>query len=274
MRRLDAPRGRGPYGITATPGGEVWYASLAGNHIARIDPANREATVVDPPTAGQGARRVWSDSSGRLWVSEWNAGQVGVHDPADGAWQEWPLPGDGAAGLRRLRRRPRRRVAHRLRRQRDRPLRPCDRDVRHRSAADADAAVRQLLGRPGEVWGAESASTASWSSGSGEGPGPGALLEQQDGHEDGDDREQLAPCRTRPIRAGSSRSGAGSPRRGSAPARSPACPGRARHPRHTLPRRLRAAPLSRRTCGCRLLRSVSARPAARITTPRSITTKA
>ena len=32
-----APRGPGPYGITTTPSGEVWYASLAGDHIARID---------------------------------------------------------------------------------------------------------------------------------------------------------------------------------------------------------------------------------------------
>ncbi|TMK22692.1 MAG: hypothetical protein E6G75_00525 [Alphaproteobacteria bacterium] len=30
-----APRGVGPYGITATPAGDVWYASLAGDHIAR-----------------------------------------------------------------------------------------------------------------------------------------------------------------------------------------------------------------------------------------------
>ena len=31
------PRGVGPYGIAVTPKGEVWYASLAGNHVARID---------------------------------------------------------------------------------------------------------------------------------------------------------------------------------------------------------------------------------------------
>ncbi len=32
-----APKGVGPYGITTTPKGEVWYASLAGDHIAKID---------------------------------------------------------------------------------------------------------------------------------------------------------------------------------------------------------------------------------------------
>ncbi len=34
---FDAPRGRGPYGITATPDGSIFYASSAGNHIAHLD---------------------------------------------------------------------------------------------------------------------------------------------------------------------------------------------------------------------------------------------
>ena len=28
-----------------------------------------------------------------MWVSEWNAGQVGRYDPATGDWREWKLPG-------------------------------------------------------------------------------------------------------------------------------------------------------------------------------------
>ena len=157
MAVFDDPEGRGPYGITSTPDGEVWYASLAGSHIARIDASTDAATVVEPPTAGQGARRVWSDSNGRIWVSEWDAGQVGMHDPATGAWQEWPLPGEQPQAY---------------------AVYVDDRDivwltdfganaiVRFDPATEAfdsielpspDAAVRQLLGRPGEVWGAESA---------------------------------------------------------------------------------------------------------------------
>ena len=92
---FDAPRGRGPYGITTTPDGIVYYASLANSYVGRIDPQTSEATVLEPPTSNQGARRVWSDSQGRIWVSEWNAGQVAVYDPADGSWQEWKLPGNG-----------------------------------------------------------------------------------------------------------------------------------------------------------------------------------
>ncbi len=62
MTVYDAPRGRGAYGITATPDGAIYYASLAGSHIARIDIATGKATVIEPPTPDQGARRIWSDS--------------------------------------------------------------------------------------------------------------------------------------------------------------------------------------------------------------------
>jgi virginiamycin B lyase len=79
--------------MTTTPEGGIFYASLAGNHLASIDPSTGQATPIDPPTPGQGARRVWSDSHGVLWVSEWNAGQLGRFDPVSDSWQEWKLPG-------------------------------------------------------------------------------------------------------------------------------------------------------------------------------------
>ncbi len=92
-----APRGNGPYGITTTPSGDIYYASLAGNHIARIDVATGEAKVIEPPTKNQGARRVWSDSKGNIWASYWNTGQVGRYDPSSGTWSEWKLPGSARA---------------------------------------------------------------------------------------------------------------------------------------------------------------------------------
>ncbi len=151
-----SPRGPGPYGITVTPDGGVYYASLAGNHIARIDPATGSATPIDPPTPGQGARRVWSDSAGRVWVSEWNAGQLGVFDPRHGTWREWKLPGAKPQAY---------------------AVYVDDRDkvwvtdfannaiVRFDPSTEqftsfvlpeSAASVRQLLGRVGEIWGAES----------------------------------------------------------------------------------------------------------------------
>ena len=153
---FEAPRGRGPYGIAATPDGTVYYASLAGSYVGRIDPATGAAEVLEPPTAGQGARRVWSDSKGMVWVSEWNSGQLSRFDPQTGAWHAWRLPGDS----------PRAYAVY-----------VDDRDqvwlsdfsanalVRFDPDSEAftayplpsrGAAVRQIHGRPGEVWGAES----------------------------------------------------------------------------------------------------------------------
>jgi len=152
----DAPGGRGPYGITATPSGDVYYASLAGSHIARIDVDSGAATVIEPPTRQQGARRVWSDSRGRLWVSYWNTGQVGMYDPASNAWREWKLPGNAPHAYSVW-------------------VDPSDKVWLTEWTANAivrfdpltekfdafpsnrsDAGVRQMLGRAGEAWGAES----------------------------------------------------------------------------------------------------------------------
>lgn len=162
---FEAPGGSGPYGITATPAGDVYYASLAQSHVVRIDPVSGGVmAVLTPPTAGQGARRVWSDSSGRVWVSYWNTGHVAVYDPGSaggsgsgGSWREWKLPGPapqaysvyvddrdqvwlsdfGANAIVRFD--------------------PATEQFESFPLPDAAASVRQMLGRPGEVWGAESA---------------------------------------------------------------------------------------------------------------------
>ena len=134
----------------------MYYASLAGSHIARVNVETGVATVIEPPTKNQGARRVWSDSGGRIWVSEWNSGNVSRFDPKAGSWKTWKLPGD----------RPRAYAVY-----------VDDKDVVWLSDWTANAIVRfdpgreqfdmfpsdkhganvrQILGRPGEVWAPES----------------------------------------------------------------------------------------------------------------------
>ncbi len=156
MEVFTAPMGPGPYGMTATPEGTVYYASLAGSHIARIG-AEGTAAIIDPPTPGQGARRVWSDSAGRIWVSEWNSGNLSRYTPGTGEWVTWPIPGDQASPY---------------------AVFVDDRDIVWASDFGSNSMVRfdptteqfhfyplpnppgnvrQILGRPGEVWGAESA---------------------------------------------------------------------------------------------------------------------
>lgn len=156
VRVWKAPKGPGAYGMAATPAGEVWYASLAGSHIARIDSRAGSATVVEPPTPGQGARRIWSDSKGRLWVSEWNSGQLSRYSPKTKAWSKWQLPGAapraysvyvdeldlvwvtdfGANAVLRFD--------------------PATETFESFPSDRANANVRQMLGRKGEAWAPES----------------------------------------------------------------------------------------------------------------------
>lgn len=151
-----APKGPGPYGITTTPKGEVWYASLAGDHIAKIDTVSGDALTVAPPKPGVGPRRIWSDSKGLLWVSFWNTGELGRYDPNAKAWKVWNLPNSKTGCY---------------------AVYVDDKDIVWVSDFTTNAilrfdaktekfqsfpsnrrgaAVRQLSGRPGQVWGAES----------------------------------------------------------------------------------------------------------------------
>jgi virginiamycin B lyase len=93
MKVFDAPKGRGPYGIHATPDGAVYYVSLAGSFLGRINPDGK-TTVIEPPTKNQGARRVWSDSKGALWLAEWNSGNLSRYEPKTGSWKTWRAPGE------------------------------------------------------------------------------------------------------------------------------------------------------------------------------------
>jgi len=148
----DAPRGGGPYGICTAPNGEVWWCSLTGSFIARIDRRSGDSIVVEPPTPRQGARRVWADSHGRIWVSEWNSGNLSTYDPMQKNWRTRKLPGSAPrayavyvdehdhvwvsdfADNSVLRFDP-----------------ASERFERFGFPREA-ASVRQILGRPGEVW--------------------------------------------------------------------------------------------------------------------------
>ena len=94
MAVFDAPRGTGPYGITTTPEGRVFFASLAGNYLGRIDIETGTTTVLEPPVPRQGARRVWSDSRGGLWITGCNSGDFFRYDSKANTWMRWHLPGD------------------------------------------------------------------------------------------------------------------------------------------------------------------------------------
>jgi virginiamycin B lyase len=148
----QAPRGAGPYGICTTPQGDVWWCSLAGSFIAKLDRKTGDSAIVEPPTPRQGARRIWSDSRGTLWVSEWNSGQLSAYDPVKKTWRTHRLPGAAP------------RTYAVWVDEHDHPwvsdfgsnavLRfdpGSDRFERHALARES-AEVREIQGRPGEVW--------------------------------------------------------------------------------------------------------------------------
>lgn len=156
MEVFDSPRGNGPYGIAATPQGTIYFASLAGSYVGLVGD-DGSIKVLEPPTPAQGARRVWADSQGAIWVSEWNSGQLSRYEPKAGTWDTWALPGTapqayavyvdaadivwvsdfGGNAIHRFDSNSESFHTFEL------PNSPSD--------------VRQILGRPGEVWGAESA---------------------------------------------------------------------------------------------------------------------
>ncbi len=156
MEVWDAPKGRGPYGIDATPDGRDLLRLARGLLPRQARPRDGRDDGDRAHDTGAGTRRVWADSKGRLWVSEWNAGNLSVYDPAAKDWRVFRLPGEAPHAY---------------------AVFVDDKDKVWVSdfAANAilkfdpetetfdsfpsdkpDAAVRQMLGRPGEMWGAES----------------------------------------------------------------------------------------------------------------------
>jgi virginiamycin B lyase len=151
-----SPR-RGTYGITVTPTDEVWYVALAGDHLGRIDKATGNVTIVEPHRKGTGPRRVWSDSKGVLWVSFWHSGEVGRYDPSAKTWKIWLLPGNPGSGCYSVYVDEQDKVwltdflTNSIVR-----FDPATEAFERFPSSERGANVRQMLGRPGEAWGAES----------------------------------------------------------------------------------------------------------------------
>lgn len=146
----------GPYGIDTAPDNSVWFVSLAGNYLGRIDKENLKEVRIDMPHANAGPRRVWHDSKGNLWISEWNSGHVTRFTPSSSEWKRWILPGedprcysvyvderdmvwttDFSANAIVL-------------------FDPQTEEFTSFPSNEANANVRQMAGRPGEAWGGES----------------------------------------------------------------------------------------------------------------------
>src|SRR5438309_2185525 len=157
IQAYELPKGGGyPHDVAVGADGIVWYTAQRDGKLGRLDLDSGAATVIQPPTRDQGARRVWSDSKGRVWVSEWNSGNVSAFDPKANAWKTWRLPGEHPQTYAVY-------VDDRdkvwLTEWRAQAVVRFDPETEKFDVFASDrrsANVRQLDGRPGEVWAPES----------------------------------------------------------------------------------------------------------------------
>ncbi|SDI28468.1 virginiamycin B lyase family protein [Pseudomonas panipatensis] len=151
-----APDGKGPHGLAVTPDGSLWYAASESNRIVQIDSLSGATTSYDTPGANGKPLQLGADSVGRLWISQPGNGQLSRFDPSDRTWKSWPLPGDQpqpqALYVDRMDRVWLSDAAGNLILRFD-----AQTERFHAYPSDQPAAqVRQINGRPGETWAAES----------------------------------------------------------------------------------------------------------------------
>jgi virginiamycin B lyase len=132
-----------------------WFTGQGGMY-GRLDPKTGKVEAWKAPREGVGPRRVWSDSKGILWVSFWHSGEVGRYDPAAKTWKTWALPKSGSGcysvyvddqdkvWLTDF-------IANAIVR-----FDPVAEKFESFPSNRRGASIRQMHGRPSEVWGAES----------------------------------------------------------------------------------------------------------------------
>ena len=163
-----------PHGVIAGPDGAAWITDSGQNAIVRVDPKTRAVKLFPLPkdTPYANLNTAAFDAKGVLWYTgqsgyygsvdpatgeEWNSGNLSRYDPRDRSWKMYRPPADNPHTY---------------------SVYVDDRDrvwitewttnaiLRFDAEAqtwtrfpgsEPNARVRQMLGRPGEAWGAESA---------------------------------------------------------------------------------------------------------------------
>ncbi len=156
VEAFNAPEGPSPYGISSCTDGMVYFVSLAASYLGRINPTSGQLSILRPPSPRQGTRRVCGDADGRLWITGWDSGNLLGYDTRTMEWRVFRLPGvrpkpyavyvdeRGKVWLSDV-------ASNAILR-----FDPSSERFTSFPLPTPNATVRQLLGRPGEVWGAES----------------------------------------------------------------------------------------------------------------------
>jgi streptogramin lyase len=115
LQEYAVPPGSHPHDVAPAPDGTVWYTAQHLGELGRLDPATGAWREWLLPGERPMPYAVYVDENDMIWLSDFGANALVRFDPAQEAFEPFPIPSPGAN-------------------------------------------VRQILGRAGEIWGAESGS--------------------------------------------------------------------------------------------------------------------
>jgi len=135
VKYFNVPQGDHPHDVAPAPDGTVWYTGQRAGVLGRLNPDTGQVDRI-PLGEGSAPHGVIIGPDGAAWITDCGLNAIVRVDPATHEVKTWKLPKDRAHAVLKF-------------------------DPETKSFASfpsdkPDAAVRQLNGRPGEVWGAES----------------------------------------------------------------------------------------------------------------------
>jgi virginiamycin B lyase len=94
VKVYQAPGGRGPFAIVADRNGAIWYASYAGNYVARVDDKTGKPEMFPLPSDADGPKGLAVDAAGNIWCTSVKDGSLARLDAESRTWKTWRAPGN------------------------------------------------------------------------------------------------------------------------------------------------------------------------------------
>ncbi|GAB0102746.1 hypothetical protein JMUB6875_17160 [Nocardia sp. JMUB6875] len=92
VTQIPIGAGRFAEGFTPGPDGAVWFCTLLGGYLGRIDTATYAVTRIPLPQLLAGGHELVVGSDGALWYPEFVTNRAGRYDPRTGEQREYELP--------------------------------------------------------------------------------------------------------------------------------------------------------------------------------------
>jgi streptogramin lyase len=81
-----------PWALAVTPTGQIWFGLLSGGAVGRLDPASGQVTLMHLADSQAAIFSMAADGHGRVYVTELQAGKLGVIETASGKLSELEVP--------------------------------------------------------------------------------------------------------------------------------------------------------------------------------------